>query len=707
MKYIKTLDIDIYSTNNELVIAKQGDYESRYIKVIMTENGKVIPLSGLTAYVKARINSDTIACETCQIVDGMVLVELSKAMLSQAGYLELEIMLYDNTGKVTSSTVRVLVQDTISEYPITVTPSFSALSDLINEAYAMTQNAFIPSGTKFIPGCRNAVESSEYSLSEKGIVSIRLNQAFAKGKYTLSGGSNNFKIYRVFTDNTMDATTHTAPYEFDIGTDTTMLEFAFGMPNNDVTNPTTWAFTTASEACLTIVKETNFIVSGEKIPGEDITNSSLTTKQFGDELLTDIGMSKLIHTNNKTVGSTSVGYLVNSTGSFQNVDGNKNYSCVISNCSGHKYMALRYNGFVKNYSSSIGLLSFYNMSESELKADTTLKSPVYTIEFAKTARKGGYFYIKIPDTANTVVFNTYLILSGVTYVNSPDYDLYFDSVVANSADTELDTHIDELAMSSILYGRHITFLGDSITEQNYRTQTEAGGVFNQYSNYIQRRTGCRVTNIAQSSTGFGTTNRKSGANLSPVYYRVEGYAPKGIPKIPTDTDLIVVAHGTNDYGDGKPYPLGNKNDILSSNDLDDSNTVCGFINKFIDTCQSKRPNIPIVFLTPLPRWNSGDISSNGINSQGYTIDDVRDKIIEICKARNIPYLDQRDIPLHPDINYFNQKYYKDYKDPADGLHPNAVAHKLISYNIQSLLEKIMYKDIIQKINSRLDALESR
>lgn len=139
-----------------------------------------------------------------------------------------------------------------------------------------------------------------------------------------------------------------------------------------------------------------------------------------------------------------------------------------------------------------------------------------------------------------------------------------------------------------------------------------------------------------------------------------------------DAQIVCVFGGTNDYGRTSiTNPnLGTINDTTSDSIYGAMDVLCkGLIKKY--------PKAIIFFITPLKRADK-----TNSNSKGYTLNDVVNAEIEVCKKYSIPVLDLFNFGgYHPDIADFNNIY-----GGNDKLHPN---QKWIEEHLSVRIEKFI------------------
>lgn len=189
-------------------------------------------------------------------------------------------------------------------------------------------------------------------------------------------------------------------------------------------------------------------------------------------------------------------------------------------------------------------------------------------------------------------------------------------------------------------------IGDSLTECNARTTAN-------YHHFICNQIHCKQCNVGCSGYGFKEMVAK-------------------VDLLDSDIDFITIFGGINNYMGAKDkQELGNLTDTSSSS------TVTGQLRKLIEYVLNKFPYIPIGFITPIPE-KSGNSISKTVNTQGYTLEQLVDRIKEVCSEYSIPVLDlYRNSGLRPWNTDVNLKYFSSpLNRNGDGLHPNQLGHEL-------------------------------
>lgn len=258
----------------------------------------------------------------------------------------------------------------------------------------------------------------------------------------------------------------------------------------------------------------------------------------------------------------------------------------------------------------------------------------------------------------------------------------FDSGIENAVAKEVETNKLQTMINDILKKGNVVgetgsslkgltgvFIGDSITEVNFRTTKN-------YHKFIAERTGLNVVNMGISGTGY--QDRRN------VAY-----------EIAKQPDFISVFLGTNDWG-----LVGNKLRELGDADNIQNGTVASNIYYLYKQLTERYPYTPIVVLTPLPRIECNP-NNEVANKAGYTLGELVEVIKKIASSFSLPVLD-----LYHNSNLkvwdynVNKEMFAYEPGKEDGLHPNAKGHEFISYSIQSFYEEyaIVKPKILYNLN---------
>ena len=222
---------------------------------------------------------------------------------------------------------------------------------------------------------------------------------------------------------------------------------------------------------------------------------------------------------------------------------------------------------------------------------------------------------------------------------------------------------------SVLNGKKILFVGDSLTEVNYRTSRG-------YVESLKQDKGIEAINHGSSGYGYSTKDEKfMGSDIDSV-------------------DAFVIALGVNDFGNVSGYTLPLE-------------TVLKTVKRMLSNASLHAGNRPFGVITPMHYLKS---VGNKTGVGGYTLNQLKDGIISVVKEletyynRSIPVLNLTDIdPLqiadHPATDrvymdtYFKQGNIKD----EEFLHPNDSGWKIITPYISYWLENT-FKFVTKKSN---------
>lgn len=236
--------------------------------------------------------------------------------------------------------------------------------------------------------------------------------------------------------------------------------------------------------------------------------------------------------------------------------------------------------------------------------------------------------------------------------------------------------LNQYDYESRLFGKFITYNGDSICEGRYYGTTSNGGA---YANIISRLTGSRAENraisggILASAVPSGTTPQRLIVN--------------DITNMSDDADLVCLEGGYNDYA--RDVPLGEitpEKEITAESAIAtlDTTTICGALESIFRQARLKWLGKPIVFVIVHKVQNS--YYTNNTASTPYTFKDVHDKIVQICNKYAIPYYDAclySGLNGH-DVNQSNAYLTSNYTGNGDGTHPNEAGYR--RYYVPQLIE---------------------
>lgn len=201
-------------------------------------------------------------------------------------------------------------------------------------------------------------------------------------------------------------------------------------------------------------------------------------------------------------------------------------------------------------------------------------------------------------------------------------------------------------------------LGDSIT---YGFLDEDGTAMEESYPILLKK----ILNL-NTVRNYGINGSTIADGENPMYIRYKN--------MDDDADIVSVLAGTNDFGRIKIEisPLGKKGDI-------EGNTVYGALDILCKGLKQKYPNALIFFMTPL---HCGEDTIP--NKYGYTLEHVRNAIIDICSTYEIPVLDlYKTVCFLPE----DKEFYEEYC--VDDWHPNQkFVKEILAGEIASFINKL-------------------
>ena len=273
--------------------------------------------------------------------------------------------------------------------------------------------------------------------------------------------------------------------------------------------------------------------------------------------------------------------------------------------------------------------------------------------------------VSINGSAGFIVFNKAQkrIVGGS--VNSTNDVLlgYYDNNIGNYY---LNT------FSKALKKKKIACLGDSITEG----VNANGWQWHRYIDKYFKENGVETTivNLGIGGTSVCTSSYVT-ASLQPFVNRLN--------TIPTDTDVIVIFGGTNDWGNNAT--LGTISDSGSS-------SFYGAYKYMLEWFANNRPNAKILTITPLKRYFRGNTSTwtnaqTTRNNKGQLLQDYVRAVKEVSEIYAIPCVDlHNESGLNPVLEIVRTKYM------GDGLHPTAEGNKKMYPIILNKLKPLVEYD---------------
>ena len=220
--------------------------------------------------------------------------------------------------------------------------------------------------------------------------------------------------------------------------------------------------------------------------------------------------------------------------------------------------------------------------------------------------------------------------------------------------------------------KKIACLGDSITEG----VNANGWQWHRYIDKYFKENGVETTivNLGIGGTSVCTSSYVT-ASLQPFVNRLN--------TIPTDTDVIVIFGGTNDWGNNAT--LGTISDTGSS-------SFYGAYKYMLEWFAINRPNAKILTITPLKRYFRGNTTTwvnaqTTRNNKGQLLQDYVRAVKEVSEMYAIPCVDlHNESGLNPVLEIVRTKYM------GDGLHPTAEGNKKMYPIILNKLKPLVKYD---------------
>lgn len=220
--------------------------------------------------------------------------------------------------------------------------------------------------------------------------------------------------------------------------------------------------------------------------------------------------------------------------------------------------------------------------------------------------------------------------------------------------------------------KKIACLGDSITEG----VNANGWQWHRYIDKYFKENGVETTivNLGIGGTSVCTSSYVT-ASLQPFVNRLN--------TIPTDTDVIVIFGGTNDWGNNAT--LGTISDTGSS-------SFYGAYKYMLEWFAINRPNAKILTMTPLKRYFRGNTTTwtnaqTTRNNKGQLLQDYVRAVKEVSEMYAIPCVDlHNESGLNPVLEIVRTKYM------GDGLHPTAEGNKKMYPIILNKLKPLVKYD---------------
>ena len=306
------------------------------------------------------------------------------------------------------------------------------------------------------------------------------------------------------------------------------------------------------------------------------------------------------------------------------------------------YIELR-DGCESTYCNTNGYIYYYDENKNYLQSITpqSLETPAGIVALPQSATKIKYIRYTFVTEDDAALASYWITDQGKPYENDK---LYIPSTMLEGMDKT----------ESWYKGKKICAYGDSVTEQN-KWQSFVSSYFN-CSFYNRGVGGTTVTQINSS------TNHMSGDT------RIE--------TIPTDSDVVLVFGGHNDWSSAAINMGDIKTDALS-----ESVSFKSAFALMLKKIQTRCPNAKIITMTPV----GGRTEEESINQdkQFYIRDlcmtDFANAVKEVSAYYGIPCI---DINGNSGINTLNHTTYI-----ADVIHPNIEGGKLIANEVINGLKR--------------------
>ena len=214
-----------------------------------------------------------------------------------------------------------------------------------------------------------------------------------------------------------------------------------------------------------------------------------------------------------------------------------------------------------------------------------------------------------------------------------------------------------------LKGTKINFLGDSITEGAGTSSHDK-----MFTMLIEREYGAICQN-------YGIGGTRIARQKTPTEEKWDRDFISRVPEMDNDADIVVVFGGTNDFGHGDA-PLGTMSDRTPY-------TFYGALHCLYTALTEKYPDVPVVILTPLHRWNEDCPKGDNKPEPVGTLKEYVNIIREVAEYYSLPVLDLfKESGLQPKVPVIQQKYI------PDGLHPNDDGNAILAHKIARFLETL-------------------
>lgn len=256
--------------------------------------------------------------------------------------------------------------------------------------------------------------------------------------------------------------------------------------------------------------------------------------------------------------------------------------------------------------------------------------------------------VLLNGNAGFIVFNinTKLLQAGDVVSNNDRLVGYYDNISGR-------VFFNSFSVAEKI--KKIACLGDSITEG----VNASGWQWHRYIDQWCKNNGIESTivNLGIGGTSVCTSSYVT-AQLQPFVNRLD--------TIPTDSDVVVIFGGTNDWGN---------NATLGTIDDTGTSTFYGAYKHILEWLAINRPNAKVMTMTPLRRYYKGGgtvwvNAQTTPNNKGNLLQDYVRAVKEVSDLYAVPCVDlHNDSGLNPVIEAVRTKFI------GDGLHPTAEGNK--------------------------------
>lgn len=284
---------------------------------------------------------------------------------------------------------------------------------------------------------------------------------------------------------------------------------------------------------------------------------------------------------------------------------------------------------------------------------STITNATYTV--ANGVYKIGF------NLADNVLANAQLFIN--------DKPIYFDNGSRSTIDwlelnEEQKAQISKYDISRYQNYR-VLFIGDSITEKNFRASTN-------WVDYITDELNIsNYTNAGMSGTGI---------------LRTFGNNPNWLTALPTyddNYDMVLIMGDMNDWSN-EVFTSANVGQYGDST----TDTFYGTMKTYLESILTKYPLAKIGWITSTPRNQQIGETSDYLHGKSSIFETANSVIKEMCNNYSIPVLElYEESSLYPWITANNNEFFKPDEGSyvADAIHPNSKGQRIMAYKIKDFI----------------------